>query len=148
MFNPWISLRLLPAPWPFVFFASSIWLEAAHGAVGSDSAQESMSFGKTRSAPEVADRRVCVREVAAPRIINRSSPLSRVSAAENRETAMMCKPEIKRHCRTRAEAHQYLASRGFLCLPRGWANGRWLARLDSENEGVVVSISLEALQAA
>jgi hypothetical protein len=145
MFDPRIWLGLLPAPWSFVFFASSIWLEAAHGGVGSGSAQESKSVGKT---PDVADRRVCVREVAAPKIINRSSRLSSLYAAENRETAMMCKPEIKRHCRTRAEAHRYLASRGFLFLPRGWANGRWLARLENENEGVVVSISLDAPQAA
>jgi hypothetical protein len=61
---------------------------------------------------------------------------------------MMCKPEIKRRCRTRGEAYQYLTSRGFLYLPRGWANGRWLARVESENEDVIVSIALEAHQAA
>lgn len=50
---------------------------------------------------------------------------------------------------TRAAAHAYLAARGFLFLPEGWANGLWAATIDSAlGGGIVVTIWLRARAAA
>jgi hypothetical protein len=56
--------------------------------------------------------------------------------------------EMKRRYPTREEAYAYLASRGFLFLPGGWANGRWAATLDVANGEFIVSIWLRAAKAA
>jgi hypothetical protein len=53
-----------------------------------------------------------------------------------------CKPCFERRYATRREAQEYLSSRGFLCLPVGWANGRWRARIDSLECGVVVIVDM------
>jgi hypothetical protein len=143
MFDPRVWFGLLPLPWLFVLVTSAVWLKASHGGVSLNSAQERTAFGKNQSPHERGDRRVRVREGAAKENPRSLFATTRLLHGRNRETAMVCKPEIRRHCRTRAEAHQYLASRGFLFLTHGCANGRWQARLESEGEGVIVSISLE-----
>jgi hypothetical protein len=57
--------------------------------------------------------------------------------------------ELIRRYPTRDEAARYLASRGFLLLPNGWANGRWVATLDKENSGCyIVTVRLVAQAAA
>ena len=61
---------------------------------------------------------------------------------DDQETAMTFKAEIRRRCRSREEACAYLSSRGFLCLPSGWANGRWAATLDRDRDGCVVTVWL------
>jgi len=61
---------------------------------------------------------------------------------------MTCRAELHRRYATREEACAYLASRGFLFLPGGWANGRWVATLDSTSSAVIVSIWLQAARAA
>ena len=143
MFDLRIWLAIFSAPWLFALVGSFAWLEAAHGAISSGPAQESTFLAETRSPHEMGDRRIRVRDAAANE--NRQLLLAapKLPHDSNRETAMLCKPEIRRQCRTLAEAHQYLASRGFLLLPHGWANGRWQARIESDREAVVVSISLE-----
>ena len=52
------------------------------------------------------------------------------------------KPHLERRHTTRREAQEYLASRGFLCLPFGWANGRWRARIESLDAGVMVIVDM------
>ena len=61
---------------------------------------------------------------------------------------MTCDAELRRRYHTRDEAFRYLSSRGFLSLPKGWANGRWAATLESENHEFVVTIRLQAQEAA
>jgi hypothetical protein len=61
---------------------------------------------------------------------------------------MTCNAELTRHYATRAEAHAYLASRGFLPLPGGWQNGRWTATLKAEGTGFVVTVWLQVRKAA
>jgi len=61
---------------------------------------------------------------------------------------MTYRAELKRRYATREEACAYLASRGFLFLASGWANGRWAATLDITSGGVIVSIWLQAAKAA
>jgi len=61
---------------------------------------------------------------------------------------MTCNAELYRRFRSRDEAYGYLASRGFLCLPGGWANGRWAATLEKVDAGYIVAIRLEAQEAA
>jgi hypothetical protein len=56
--------------------------------------------------------------------------------------------EMKRQYDTREAAYAYLASRGFLFLPGGWANGRWAATLDKVDSGFILRIWLRALVAA
>jgi hypothetical protein len=56
--------------------------------------------------------------------------------------------EMKRRYHTRGEAHAYLASRGFLFLPGGWANGRWAATLDKVDSVFILHIWLRAQVAA
>ena len=142
MFDPRIWLALWPLPWGFALFAGPVWL-AAHSDVSLGSAQAPTCFGKSGLSQETHDRRVRNREAAGNEDDQSLFAATKLLHDRNRETAMICKPEIRRQCRTLAEAHQYLASRGFLLLPRGWANGRWQARIESDREGVVVSISLE-----
>lgn len=141
MFDPriWLELWLWPPLWGLVPFATSMWL-AARGDVDLGSAQPITCVGKGRLSQGTHDRRN--REAAANEDHRSSFAASKLLHDRKRETAMMCKPEIKRHCSTFVEAHQYLRSRGFLVLPHGWANGRWQARTESDGEGVVVSISL------
>jgi len=61
---------------------------------------------------------------------------------------MTYKAELKRHFPTREQAYAYLASRGFLYLPSGWANGRWAAAIDIHNGIATVSIWLREQEAA
>lgn len=140
MFDPRIWLALWTLPWGFALFASSIRL-AARSDVSLGSAQETTAFRKDGLSQGTHDRQN--REATVIEDHRSLLAVTKLLHDRNRETAMMCKPEIRRHCRTLAEAHQYLASRGFLVLPHGWANGRWQAQTDSDGEGVVVSISLE-----
>jgi hypothetical protein len=65
-----------------------------------------------------------------------------------REVAMTCNAELVRRYHTRDEASRYLASRGFLFLPNGWANGRWVANLERENNEYTVTVRLPAHGAA
>ena len=53
-----------------------------------------------------------------------------------------CKPHFERRYTTHREAQEYLSSRGFLCLPLGWANGRWRANIESYECGVVVIVDM------
>lgn len=55
---------------------------------------------------------------------------------------MICKAQIRRRFPTRDDAHRYLAARGFLFLPQGWANGRWIASLDQDASGFALTIDL------
>lgn len=61
---------------------------------------------------------------------------------------MTCNAEIRRRYPTREFAHAYLCSRGFLCLPQGWANGRWSATVEGDDTGYSVIIWLGRQQAA
>lgn len=61
---------------------------------------------------------------------------------------MNCNDELIRIYRSRDEASRYLSSRGFLLLPKGWANGRWSATLEMENGAFIVTIRLGAQEAA
>jgi hypothetical protein len=61
---------------------------------------------------------------------------------------MTCNAELIRRYPTREEACRYLSSRGFLFLPSGCANGRWVATLEAENNAFIVSIRLQAQEAA
>ena len=146
MFSLRTSLGIFPTPWLFALVATSAWLEAAHDIVSSGSAQGSKFSGETSSPHETSDHRARVRGSTLNEHHRSLFAATKVPHDLNRETAMIYRPEIKRHCHTRAEAHHYLASRGFLLLPRGWANGHWQAQLESEREGVIVSISLEVQQ--
>src|SRR5215469_2902773 len=120
MFDPRMWLTLWALPWGFALFAGSVSL-AAHREVSVGPAQASTLSQGTH------DRRVRNREAAANEDHQSALAATKLPHDHNRETAVMYKPEIRRQCRTLAEAHQYLASRGFLLLPRGWANGRWQA---------------------
>ena len=51
--------------------------------------------------------------------------------------------DIRRHYRSRAEAYAYLASRGFLFLPNGWANGRWAATVEIAHGEFIVRVWLQ-----
>ena len=64
------------------------------------------------------------------------------------EIAMTYKAELKQHFPSREQAYAYLASRGFLYLPNGWANGRWAASIDISNGTVTVEIWLRGKEAA
>lgn len=55
---------------------------------------------------------------------------------------MTCNAELMRRFPTRVEAVAYLVSRGFLCLPGGWQNGRWAATLKNAGDAFIVSIWL------
>ena len=61
---------------------------------------------------------------------------------------MTYKAELKRHFPSREQAYAYLAARGFLYLPNGWANGRWAASIDILNSIATVSIWLREKGAA
>lgn len=61
---------------------------------------------------------------------------------------MTLNAELIRRYLTRDEASQYLASRGFLLLPKGWANGRWVAELEKAAIGYIVTVRLTTAQAA
>jgi hypothetical protein len=63
-------------------------------------------------------------------------------AARDDITADPYRTMITRHYRTRDEAHAYLASRGFLFLPSGWRNGRWLATIEPTPHDYSVAIRL------
>ena len=60
------------------------------------------------------------------------------------EGPMTCSAEINRAFPSHHAAFDYLTSRGFLCLPRGWANGRWQASVVSEGYRVLVNVRLAA----
>jgi hypothetical protein len=74
----------------------------------------------------------------------RSDRLSGIAPCDerDREVAMIHKAKIRRRFWTRDEAHRYLASRGFLFLPQGWANGRWTASVDQDVSGFALTIGL------
>ncbi len=55
---------------------------------------------------------------------------------------MTCDAAIMRRYPTRVEAVAYLVSRGFLCLPGGWQNGRWAATLKNAGDAHIVTIWL------
>ncbi len=57
---------------------------------------------------------------------------------------MTCNAEINRAFPSYHAAYDYLASRGFLCLPRGWENGRWQASVASDGMRVLVNVQLRA----
>lgn len=62
---------------------------------------------------------------------------------------MTYQAELRRYYPTRQAAHAYLAARGFLFLPDGWANGLWAATIDSApGGGIAVTIWLRARAAA
>lgn len=54
----------------------------------------------------------------------------------------ICRPEMRRNYRTRDEAYGYLRSRGFIFLPSGWRNGRWVASVELQNAAFAVMIWL------
>jgi hypothetical protein len=56
--------------------------------------------------------------------------------------------EISRYYQSREAAFEYLLSRGFLFMPNGWENGRWMATIEHEGHEVLVSIWLRAQAAA
>jgi len=55
---------------------------------------------------------------------------------------MTCRAEINRAFCSYHAAYDYLTSRGFLCLPRGWANGRWHASVASDGLRILVNVQL------
>lgn len=57
---------------------------------------------------------------------------------------MTCKAEISRVFPTYHSAFGYLTSRGFLCLPSGWGNGRWSASIEAAGSQIRVLVSLRA----
>ena len=57
---------------------------------------------------------------------------------------MTCKAEIHRAFTSYNAAFDYLVSRGFLCLPRGWENGRWFADIEPEGNRIRVAVRLRA----
>jgi len=57
---------------------------------------------------------------------------------------MPCKAEITRAFSSYRAAYDYLSSRGFFCLPRGWENGRWRASVANEGWRILVSVQLRA----
>ena len=57
-------------------------------------------------------------------------------------------PEIHRSFASRDSAFRYLASRGFLSTPRGWANGRWQAAIELRAGQYEVAIHLALAAAA
>ena len=57
---------------------------------------------------------------------------------------MTCKAEINRAFSSYSAAFAYLTSRGFLCVPRGWENGRWHASIELEGRQILVSVRLRA----
>lgn len=61
---------------------------------------------------------------------------------------MTCNTELTRRYSHRAEAERYLASRGFLCLPSGWQNGRWAATLEKAGTSFILRIWLRSVVAA
>jgi hypothetical protein len=62
---------------------------------------------------------------------------------------MTCVAEIRRSYGTRAEAWEYLGSRGFTCCADGrWVNGRWIASIERTQEGVRVVVWLRVDRAA
>ena len=61
---------------------------------------------------------------------------------------MTCNAEINRSFHTRDAAFRYLASRGFLCGPQGWANGRWAATVEYEHNAFHVAVWLRMREAA
>ncbi|MBV8167813.1 MAG: hypothetical protein JO021_13545 [Alphaproteobacteria bacterium] len=62
---------------------------------------------------------------------------------------MTCVAEIRRSYDTRAEAWEYLGSRGFSCCADGsWVNGRWTASIERVADGVRLVVWLRVDQAA
>jgi hypothetical protein len=61
---------------------------------------------------------------------------------------MTCTAEIKRQYTTREEAFRYLMSRGFLCAPGGWENGRWRATVEYVQQAFLVRVELALPRAA
>jgi hypothetical protein len=57
---------------------------------------------------------------------------------------MTCKPEINRTFPTYRNAYDYLTSRGFLCMPRGWENGLWFAAVEPAGGQIHVLVRLRA----
>jgi len=55
---------------------------------------------------------------------------------------MTCRAEINRSFPSYHNAYHYLTSRGFLCLPRGWQNGRWQASVVSDGLRILVNVQL------
>lgn len=60
------------------------------------------------------------------------------------EADVTCKPEIYRSFPSYDAAFDYLVSRGFFPLPRGWVNGRWRAAITDRGHCVMVSVRLKA----
>jgi len=57
---------------------------------------------------------------------------------------MTCKAEINRRFPSYNAAFDYLTARGFLCMPRGWENGRWSASVNPEGRQILVAVKLRA----
>jgi hypothetical protein len=139
--SPWLGL--VPLPWLFLICTADLLrlvveraaypakpsarLDRVEGGRASDGHPDRRDPGARRPNTGIAQHPL---RGAGPRLQN------------NQENAMTCKAEIRRRCRTREDACAYLSSRGFLCLPSGWANGRWAATLDMDRDGCVVTIWL------
>jgi hypothetical protein len=80
--------------------------------------------------------------------VHKSAFFSQGLNQRNRNIAMTYKPEIRRRYHSRGEAFHYLSSRGFLFLPCGWANGRWRALVEIDQDDFIVTIWLTAGRAA
>jgi hypothetical protein len=70
------------------------------------------------------------------------------SDSDGRQVGTTCKAELRRRYQSREQASRYLSSRGFLLLPQGWANGRWAATIEMENDECIVAVHLETAKAA
>ena len=57
---------------------------------------------------------------------------------------MTCRAELKRSFTSYTAAFDYLTMRGFLCVPRGWENGRWRAVVAHTDAGIEVFVQLRA----
>jgi hypothetical protein len=126
--SPWFVFA--PLPWLFLICTAELLRRSAEAEVRPANSCEPRAHDRNT---DIAQRPLTG---AAPRRPNKQ------------ETAMTCKAEIRRRCRTRDDACAYLSTRGFLCLPSGWANGRWAANLDTDRDGCVVTIWLRIEEAA
>ncbi|HEY3920022.1 MAG TPA: hypothetical protein VGL83_19680 [Stellaceae bacterium] len=61
---------------------------------------------------------------------------------------MTLNTHIKRFFPSREDAFAYLTLRGFLFMPGGWENGRWIADLDFDGDRFIVTAKLRAPKAA
>jgi hypothetical protein len=67
-----------------------------------------------------------------------------MTADPPKERFMTLTTQIKRFFPNREDAFAYLTLRGFLFMPSGWENGRWVADLDYDGSQFIVSAWLRA----